>query len=257
MGILCVPYWLCSEGDELWLITSLLEHCWVTLLLRVIASPSGQMVWKMFSTVGGAVIQLLAWVWVNQYLGPAKLLVWGSTLGRSSSCQVPWPVLPRLGSANEQSLWLGSPLGLFRYVLSLPRSVCWLLQAPPPFSVTIRFLVVEPHRFLWSPHDAVMQDQSRVSRKAIHSSGVAGFHPWVLFFHWRNSRLREDFSAWCCTGLGEGQRGECVAASLSLSVKPVLVSVVQGDASASPLCSRIFSVVSFSWLVVTCSSYEG
>lgn len=102
-----------------------------------------------------------------------------------------------------------------------------------------------------------MQDQRRVSCKAIHSSGVAGFHPWVLFFHWRNWRLREDFSAWCCTGLGEGQCGECVAASLTLSVKPVLVSVVQGDASASSLCYRIFSVVSYSWLVVTCSSYEG
>ena len=50
----------------------------------------------------------------------------------------------QLHSADEQSCWLGLLLGHCRYELSLPRSVCWLLQTPPHFSVSVRFPVQSP-----------------------------------------------------------------------------------------------------------------
>lgn len=43
------------------------------------------------------------------------------------------------GFVHEQSHWLRLLLGHYRYELCLPRSVWWLLQTPPHFSITVRF----------------------------------------------------------------------------------------------------------------------
>lgn len=56
--------------------------CYIALLVRC--------VWEALSTGGGAVTQLLAWVWANQALGIAELLVRGSESSRSSLYRVPW-----------------------------------------------------------------------------------------------------------------------------------------------------------------------
>lgn len=69
---------------------------------------------------------------------------------------------------------------------------------------------------------------------------------WILFFHWRSWRLKGHLSTWYSASLGQGQCGQCVAASLTLLIPSVLVSVVQRDAPALPPCSRILSVVSCS-----------
>lgn len=44
-------------------------------------------------------------------------------------------------------------LGLCREELSVPRSKCWLLQAPTPFSITTRIPLMEPHRFPAVPRE--------------------------------------------------------------------------------------------------------
>lgn len=57
-----------------------------------------------------------------------------------------------------------------------------------------------------------------------------------------------------CGGLGEGQYGQHVAASLTFLMSSFLVSVVQADASASPSCSRLLP---YSWTVISHCSCEG
>ena len=61
-------------------------------------------------------------------------------------------VCPQRDSAEEQNLWLRLLLGRCKYELSLPTSVCWLLLAPPPFSVSVLFPVVELYRISCNPH---------------------------------------------------------------------------------------------------------
>ena len=56
--------------------------CYIALLVRC--------VWEALSTGGGAATQLLAWVWANQALGIAELLIRGSEPSRSSLYRVPW-----------------------------------------------------------------------------------------------------------------------------------------------------------------------
>ena len=56
-------------------------------------------------------------------------------------------VLLRLGSADEQSFWLVLLLGNQRYKLNLLGSMCCLWQIFLPYSITVRFPVVEPCRF--------------------------------------------------------------------------------------------------------------
>lgn len=87
----------------------------------------------------------------------------------------------------------------------LPRSVCWFLQAPLPFSITPWFLVVEPWRF------PVVQDQSRGSCKMPHNAGrgrgaccFSGFS-----FSREESEFQVDLSLWCSSGVGEGQYTQC------------------------------------------------
>lgn len=65
--------------------------------------------WNILSTVGGNVIQLLAWAWANQALGPAKLLSWGSKSGRLTFLQVPWPELVlQMSKTNVWNYYLGT-----------------------------------------------------------------------------------------------------------------------------------------------------
>lgn len=100
-----------------------------------------------------------------------------------------------------------------------PYAVCC---KPSPFSITVRFFMVEPCR---SPAIPVVPDQS--------------------------------IATWCCSSLEEGQGGLCVATSRLLLMQSVLASVVQVGALALLLCSRILSVVARPWIVVSCCSREG
>ena len=61
---------------------------------------------------------------------------------------------------------------------------------------------------------------------------------------------------WQCAGLREGQCGQSVAASLTLLMLALSVSVIRRDASASPLGSGIFTKVSCLWIVACCLSCE-
>lgn len=112
-----------------------------------------------------------------------------------------------------------------RYKISLPSLL--VVSSPSPFSLTVRFPVVEPCRIACNP---VVGDQSRVFCLVGHNAGGgwAICPPWVLFSHWRSQRLRGDLSMRCCTGLGKEQCSQHVAASLTLLMQSVLVSVEQG-----------------------------
>lgn len=61
---------------------------------------------------------------------------------------------------------------------------------------------------------------------------------------------------WGCDELGEGWCGQNETALLSLLMWFFLVSVVHGGTSASPLGSRIFTMVSCIWVVASWSSHE-
>lgn len=82
-------------------------------------------------------------------------------------------------------------------------------------------------------------------------------HPRLCFFscfflfsfffssYWRNHRLTGDFQAWCCTGVGKGQCGQCIAYLLTLLMWSVLVSIMQVGRyfSLSPVSSVFLSAV--------------
>ena len=131
---------------------------------------------------------------------------------------------PRFGSADEQSHWLGLPLWHCRYELNLPRFMCWSLQAPPFFSVTVRFSVVEPYRFPCNLH--CMRSKEGLPQSDPSAEKACCFS-WVLFSCWRNWRPRGDLFTWCCTILGEGQCGQHVVSSLILLMQSILVSEVK------------------------------
>lgn len=92
-----------------------------------------------------------------------------------------------------------------------------------------------------------------------HHARGAGCPPWALFSHWRNHCLRGDLSVWCCTILGKGQWNQCIAAPFTLLMQSVLVFIVKlggaGGFSFIPW-SRIYSIVSCPWIVVSCDSFE-
>ena len=52
-----------------------------------------------------------------------------------------------------------------------------------------------------------------------------------------------DLLVWCCAGLGEEWCGQCVAAPFTLLMQSLGLCGT-GGAPASPLCSKILSVVS-------------
>ena len=143
-----------------------------------------------------------------------------------------------LGCADEQSCWLGLLLGRCRYELGLWKSECWLLQAPPPIH-HIQIPSSQALRFpCKSPWDEIGVGDPKSDPQC-----------------WGDRRLRGDLWVWGCAGLEEVQCGQWAAASFILLMWPALISVLQGVALASTSCSRILSVVSCPWIVVS-SSYE-
>ena len=54
LGMLNTSYWFCSEGDQLCLSASGLEHCWAAQHLVVVASLLGLMELKALSTPGAS-----------------------------------------------------------------------------------------------------------------------------------------------------------------------------------------------------------
>ena len=72
--------------------------------------------------------------------------------------------------------------------------------------------------------------------------GEQDVHPGLFLSTGGTGRLGRDLLMWCCDGLGVGQCGQCVTAPLILLTWSVSVSVAQGYASASPSCSRTFSM---------------
>ena len=71
------------QGNQLYSLTSWLEHCWATLLPEVVESPL-KISLENTPRSGGNVIQLLAWMWAKWALGPTKLVLRGSKSGRSA-----------------------------------------------------------------------------------------------------------------------------------------------------------------------------
>lgn len=111
----------------------------------------------------------------------------------------------QLGSADEQSTLMGILLGCHRYELCLPRCMCWLLQGPSHFLVTLRFPVVESCGF---PCKTVRQDQSSES------------------YCWGWGRSLDSSKGTGGSGLREEKCIQCVATSLILIMQSALVSVV-------------------------------
>ena len=111
-------------------------------------------------------------------------------------------VSPHLDSADEQNLWLKLLLGYFRYELSLPRTVCWLLLAPLPSLLQLYSHWLSPIEY---PAIPMVWDQSRGSSEGskTNSPRCPGCHTsLVLFFHWRYQ---------------QGSEPLCVGASLAWS----------------------------------------
>lgn len=135
------------QGNQLYSLTSWLEHCWATLLPEVVESPL-KISLENTPRSGGNVIQLLAWMWAKWALGPTKLVLRGSKSGRSAL-----HVSPLIKNTSQTlfcrqaKLLVGFTTWALEYEPGLPRSVCWLLQASSLFSVKVRFPVDEHHRF--------------------------------------------------------------------------------------------------------------
>lgn len=106
-----------------------------------------------------------------------------------------------------------------------------------PFSVTLRFPVVKPHRFPHNPHGVRLEGEG-LSRSNLQYRG-AGCPLWALFFYWENWRLRRDLLVRRNAGLGEWS--VCRPTSYPSHVVS-LALCDEGGALASPLCSAIFSV---------------
>lgn len=133
-----------------------------------------------------------------------------------------------------------------RYELHLLGSKCWLLQAPSPFSITGTLPVVEPEDSLAVSMVQIRAGTTTVLGKhwlfpyphpglSFPTGGTGGSgRPLCMVQHW----------------LGEGLGSQCVAAPLNPLMQPVLVSVVQGRSSGSPLHSRTPLVESLG--VVSC-----
>lgn len=68
---------------------------------------------------------------------------------------------------NKESHTLILLLGHCKYELGLPKSTWWLLQTPPPFSVTVNS---QWFCFTDSPIILLLWDQSRGSHKATHNA---------------------------------------------------------------------------------------
>lgn len=117
--------------------------------------------------------------------------------------------------------------------------------------LTIRFLVVKPHRFLRASHEA--RPKWRLPRTNPQYRGDE-CPPGALFSRWRNHGLRRHLS--CCSDLGKGYCSQCVAAPATPLMWFILISVVQGVIQPHPRvlgfcwCCLVHEFVSWEWLNV-------
>ena len=79
--------------------------------------------------------KLLAWVWANQPLGPAKFLIRESTSGRSAPCWILWSVYATKLDMSKASDWYLLGTGSTNSVFQAP--CAGMLQAP--FSIPVKF----------------------------------------------------------------------------------------------------------------------
>ena len=123
------------------------------------------------------------------------------------------------------------------------------MQAPPTFSITVSFAVIEPHRFPWNPQS---ENQNRGSHKATHNPVgelvvPAGFslsleepeaqeRPVHVVLHWPG---------------GGGMRLMC--SSPSYPSNAVCLGLWGAKGGSVHSCVLRFSVVYCSWMVVGCS----
>lgn len=191
-----------------------------------------------------AVVWFLFWVWANRALGGlAKLISGGPESGRCTLCQVPWSE----GSPTQFCKWaklLGAvSVRYCRYKLTLPRSMCCCCQ---PISFTVRSPVAEPAD---SPAIPVDWDHSRGSYKVTPSGSHKG--KWLsllLSFPLEEleAQRRPLHMVPCCPGQGAmWWTHSCVSYLLMPSL------FISEGISGSSLCSRIPSMVSWSWMVVS------
>lgn len=125
-----------------------------------------------------------------------------------------------------------------------------------PFSITVKFQVIEPCRFPYNLHG---KTSDRGSYKVTHNAGNAGYPLWLLFSHWGELKVQgrcfHVMVHWPGGGATWSTCGHFFFFTLLMSF--LLVSVVQGFASASLPCSRSLSVVSWYWIDVSCFSCIG
>lgn len=167
--------------------------------------------------------------------------------------------------------FLGQAMPLFwlwRWAKQLAGTTTWVVQGGALFSKIQVLMIARPSPLFlsqsnsqWSsPEDCpeifMRWDWNGGSQEVTHMLGELDLH-FVLFSHWRTHHLRGGLSlGWCSTILGKEQCSQCVAApfthwhSLSWSLW-----WREKCFSFSP-CSRIHSVVSCPWIVVSCNSCE-
>lgn len=167
-------------------------------------------------------------------LGLAKVLIWGFESSRSTPQQVSWSVC-----AIDLALQMRKTYGwYYSWGAAGMDMVCQDLcdgccKTLPNFSSRSDSQCLSPAD---SPAMSPKPAQSGSSHKATHDArtGVLLF-PWVLFSHWRSQRLWGHLSAWCCTGLGEGQWGQYVATSLPFCCSHLGLSGTRGCFSVNPM----------------------
>lgn len=79
----------------------------------------------------------------------------------------------------------------------------------------------------------------------------------ISFSHWRNHKLRGAFTVQCYTTLQKMFCTQNIVASLTLLIWFLLISVMHRCTSPSPLCSRIFTMISCICIVASFFSCEG
>lgn len=144
----------------------------------------------------------------------------------------------------------GSPLSHALLQARTRSAEIWALAAVSPASLLS----------VWPPVVRLCKvGPERTSREASWSSGETGCPPWVLSFPLEKPWVRGRgwaFSVWPCAGLGNGLWGQKEAAPLPL-LSVLLDLCCPGGASASPLGSGMFLMVSCPWVVSGWPSWEG
>ena len=163
MGAFHTCYWFCFVGNQLCSLTSWLEHRWATLLPGVIASSSGK--------IGLEDTHHSGWEYDSApCLGVGKLV---SRVNKTPPLkirirQICSPPSSQLGSADEQSCWLGLLLGHCSMSL-VCQDLCAGCCKPFPSSLSQSdSLWLSPTDF---PAIFVVQDQSRGFHKMTHNAG--------------------------------------------------------------------------------------